>query len=477
MVNGGKRFRQMEDGWYSKGRGKGGNGAGGGGTGGQASGGRSDWGPPLVGPRTPHWSCSGCSFKDNWASRARCIECGDHAPHHVAQKAIREDKLARENKQGGVGQAAGGEAKQLREENARIRAENAKLKSQAAGAKEVGDEDKPNGPEAAETEGDYDVATLESAVEWLKGAPKGMGDPAKLAEAEEKLRLARERRRQAQPEHKQVLKVTLAANKAKAAMEKAQQVLEAAEEAIETARQDLLAKHRSFVECDTAKKQLLAKLGGEAAAGGLPLDVMLDPCGVIDVVVGLAAVEAGKAGLPQNCLEAIELLKNMLAGKKSKDDKETEKSKDEDGNMEVDGGAGAKAAGLPSAASAGAASDQPPPEPPASQPDASGPRVPAAAVPPAAVAAFDQWTFGQCELAYAKAGVAGRLLAAKNMPQTATYTSQEVVADWRANGWKGSLAACRQLLASKKARVTGKSGPGGEKGEQEDPIEQYGADL
>ena len=334
----------------------------------------------------------------------------------------------------------------------------------------------PNGPEAAETEGDHDVATLESAVEWLKGAPKGMGDAAKLADAEEKLRLARERRRQAQPEHKQVLKVTLAANKAKAAMEKAQQVLEAAEEAIETARQDLLAKHRSFVECDTAKKQLLAKLGGEAAAGGLPVDFMLDPCGVIDAVVGLCAVEAGKAGLPQHCLEAIELLKNMLAGKKGKDDKETEKSKDDGGNMEVDGGAGAKAAGPPSAASAGAA-PEPPPEPTASDSAASGPRVPAAAVSPAAAAAVDQWTFGQCEIAYAKAGVAGKLLAAKNMPQTATFTSQEVVADWRANGWKGSLAACRQLLAGKKARFTGKSGPGGETGEQEDPIEHFGADL
>ena len=93
----------------------------------------------------------------------------------------------------------------------------------------------------------------------------------------------------------------LAANKAKATMEKAQQVLEAAEEALETARLDLLAKHRSFVECDTAKKQLMAKLGGEAASGGLPVDVKLDPCGVIDAVVGLCAVEAGKAGLPQQC--------------------------------------------------------------------------------------------------------------------------------------------------------------------------------
>ena len=95
----------------------------------------------MGGPRDPHWQCSSCPFEHNWACRLRCLQCNQPAPQHIAQKAIREDKLAKDAaKSGGAHQpAAGGKEKQLREELARSNAEIARLK---AAAKESGSGDK-----------------------------------------------------------------------------------------------------------------------------------------------------------------------------------------------------------------------------------------------------------------------------------------------------------------------------------------------
>ncbi len=51
--------------------------------------------------------------------------------------------------------------------------------------------------------------------------------------------------------------------------------------------------------------------------------------------------------------------------------------------------------------------------------------------------------------------MSGKLLAAKNLPKSATYTTKEVFDDWRAHGWKGSLADARDRLGGKKPRKNG----------------------
>lgn len=52
----------------------------------------------------------------------------------------------------------------------------------------------------------------------------------------------------------------------------------------------------------------------------------------------------------------------------------------------------------------------------------------------AAAAVADQWSFAQCEEAYSRVGVAGKLLDAKTLCKSATYTTKEVFDDWKAHG-------------------------------------------
>ena len=192
-----------------------------------------------------------------------------------------------------------------------------------------------------------------------------------------------------------MFKVSQAAITAKAAMEKAQLACEAAEEAAEAARLDLLAKHRAFAEAEAAKKQLLAKLGGEAGPGGAsPAASAPDPVAAIDSVVEAFAAEAGKAGLPQTVVEAIQLLRDLVVkkvGNETNDQgsKETTDNKDII-KMDVDGGAAGGGEGS-GAAAASSSAEQAKPLPAANPPIQR--------VAPAAAAAADQWTFAQCEMA------------------------------------------------------------------------------
>ena len=160
------------------------------------------------------------------------------------------------------------------------------------------------------------------------------------------------------------------------------------------------------------------------------------------------AAEAGKAGLPQTVVEAIKLLRDLVVkkvGNETKDQgsKETTDNKDII-KMDVDGGAAGGGEGS-GAAAASSGAEQAKPLPAANPPIQR--------VAPAAAAAADQWTFAQCEMAYARAGVVGKLLAAKNDPKNATYSTKEVEEDWREHGWKGTTASCRNLLGSKKTRT------------------------
>ena len=206
-----------------------------------------------------------------------------------------------------------------------------------------------------------------------------------------------------------------------------------------------MAKHRTYAEAEAAKKQLLAKLGGEAAPGGAPPSAAaLDPLAAIDVVVELCAAEAGKAGLSQQVVDAVKLLRDMLVKKDETKDQGNKENK-QAVKMDVDGGAAGGGAG--SAAAAAASGSDKPTTPPSGTPPAERPS-------PAAAPAADQWTFSQCEMAYARAGVVGKLLAAKNQPRTATYSTKEVEEDWREHDWKGTLASCRNLLGSKKSRTS-----------------------